>query len=245
MGWCSGTFGTCLRQHSGLGLPLARFTVDVNFKIKGDHERRIHGHLHNPRQLDGPGHQVVREYDRPSRGWRPRSASRLSRSTGPWARTTSCPSWKRRTWRVRRPLTWPSLPWETCERRPCERSTLRRCARSSPRRPVNARTRRTIGCPRGVIILRCPVLGNLVRVAVDTATSAAGFNRQLGGRLREQGKGSSPSDYQGSSVPQDRRPATNGPIGCCSGSFDTSVQRHSRLDLPLARPPQRIKEAAP
>ena len=39
--------------------------------------------------------------------------------------------------------------WETCERRPCERSTLRRCARSSPRRPVNARTRRTIGYPRG------------------------------------------------------------------------------------------------
>jgi len=49
-----------------------------------------------------------------------------------------------------------------------------------------------------VIILRCPVLGNLVKVAVDTATSAAGFNRQLGGQLREQGQVSSPSDYPGS-----------------------------------------------
>ena len=30
------------------------------FKIEGDHERRGHGQLHNPRQLDGPGHQVIR-----------------------------------------------------------------------------------------------------------------------------------------------------------------------------------------
>jgi len=36
-----------------------------------------------------------------------------------------------------------------------------------------------------VIVFRCPVLGNLVKVAVDTATSAAGFNRQLGGQPRE------------------------------------------------------------
>ena len=50
-----------------------------------------------------------------------------------------------------------------------------------------------------MIILRCPVLGNLVKVAVDTATSAAGFNRQLGGQLWEQGKVVPISDYQGNS----------------------------------------------
>ena len=57
--------------------------------------------------------------------------------------------WRHRTMKARRRTRWPSLRWETCERRPCERSTPRRCARSSPRRPVNARTRRTIGYPRG------------------------------------------------------------------------------------------------
>ena len=46
--------------------------MDVNSKIKGDHERRNHGQLYSPHQLDGGGLYIsqVREYDRPSRGHR-------------------------------------------------------------------------------------------------------------------------------------------------------------------------------
>ena len=36
---------------------LGGFAVDVNSKIKGDHERRNHGQLYSPHQLDGGGHQ--------------------------------------------------------------------------------------------------------------------------------------------------------------------------------------------
>ena len=83
-------------------------------------------------------------------------------------------------------------------------------------------------------------------LSLSVPIKPAGYTSDLGRRFTFGHWVVTLSDYPGTSGPQDRRrAATNGPIGCCSGSFDTSVQQHSGLDLPLAIPPQRMKEAPP
>ena len=130
---------------------LGGFTVDVNFKIKGDHQGGI---MASYIALVSWTEQGIKSYgntiDRAAASGElaGKFGATLERVLfGPRAPTTACTSWRRRTTRASPRSRWPSRRWAMCERRPCERSTRRRCARSSPRRVVSARTS---GCRAGV-----------------------------------------------------------------------------------------------
>src|SRR4029077_16992596 len=67
-----------------------------------------------------------------------------------------------------------------------------------------------------------PVLADAL-AEPQCADKPAGYTSDLGRRFTFGHWVVTLSDYPGTSGPQDRRrAATNGPIGCCSGSFDTS-----------------------